>query len=38
MVIQKKQADFPDSPGVYFFKDAANEVIYIGKAKSIKKE
>lgn len=27
----------PDSPGVYLMKDAAGEIIYIGKAKSLKK-
>jgi DNA polymerase-3 subunit epsilon len=26
----------PDSPGVYFFKNAKDEIIYIGKAKSLK--
>lgn len=29
--------NLPDSPGVYFFKDATESIIYIGKAKSIKK-
>jgi len=28
---------FPDKPGVYFMKDAAGRVIYIGKAVSLKK-
>lgn len=28
--------DFPNSSGVYFFKDANNSVIYIGKAKNLK--
>ncbi len=27
----------PDSPGVYFMKDTSGSIIYIGKAKSIKK-
>jgi len=27
----------PDSPGAYFFRDAEGRVIYVGKAKSIKK-
>lgn len=39
-IIKKKLAeDFsnvPDSPGVYFFKNAKGEIIYIGKAKSLK--
>jgi len=26
----------PDSPGVYFFKDSKDKIIYIGKAKSLK--
>lgn len=26
----------PDLPGVYFFKDADNNIIYVGKAKSLK--
>ncbi|OGC03336.1 hypothetical protein A2276_00235 [candidate division WOR-1 bacterium RIFOXYA12_FULL_43_27] len=28
---------FPDAPGVYLFKDKAGTVIYVGKAKSLKK-
>lgn len=39
-IIKKKLVnDFlsvPDSPGVYFFKDAKDRIIYIGKAKSLK--
>ena len=27
----------PDSPGVYLWKDAAGEVLYVGKAKSLRK-
>ena len=27
----------PDKPGVYLFKDASDQVIYVGKAKSLKK-
>jgi len=27
----------PDAPGVYFFRDAGGKIIYIGKAKSLKK-
>ncbi|MDO4988178.1 MAG: excinuclease ABC subunit UvrC [Synergistes sp.] len=28
---------FPDRPGVYLMRDAAGEIIYVGKAKSLKK-
>jgi len=39
-IIKKILADslvkMPDLPGVYFFKNAKNEIIYIGKAKSLK--
>lgn len=28
--------NFPKSPGVYFFKDADNAILYIGKAKNLK--
>ncbi len=31
------QKSLPDLPGIYLFKDAAGTVIYIGKAKSLKK-
>ncbi|MDO9391501.1 MAG: excinuclease ABC subunit UvrC [bacterium] len=34
--IVNKIHNFPQQPGVYLFKDAAGEFIYIGKAKSIK--
>ena len=27
----------PDGPGVYFFKAAGGEVLYVGKARSIRK-
>ena len=27
----------PDDPGVYFFKDLSGRVIYVGKAKQLKK-
>ncbi|MCB0749653.1 MAG: GIY-YIG nuclease family protein, partial [Ignavibacteriae bacterium] len=30
-------ASLPDSPGVYFFRDAKDKIVYIGKAKSLKK-
>lgn len=29
--------NFPASPGVYFFKDSNNAILYIGKAKNLKK-
>lgn len=32
-----KSKNFPDSPGVYLFKDADGKIIYIGKAASLKK-
>jgi excinuclease ABC subunit C len=35
--IKAKLAAIPDSPGVYFMKDAAATIIYIGKAKSLTK-
>ena len=39
-IIKKKLVDdysnVPDDPGVYFFKNAKGEIIYIGKAKSLK--
>ncbi|MFZ2937955.1 MAG: GIY-YIG nuclease family protein, partial [Candidatus Omnitrophota bacterium] len=35
--LQEKLKKLPDSPGVYLFKDAGGVVIYIGKAKSLKK-
>jgi len=40
-ILKKKLAeDFqnvPDRPGIYFFKDRNDKIIYIGKAKSLKK-
>jgi DNA polymerase-3 subunit epsilon len=39
-IIKKKLADdytgVPDDPGIYFFKNTKGEIIYIGKAKSLK--
>jgi len=29
--------ELPDQPGVYLFKDAAGQVVYVGKAKSVRK-
>jgi len=37
MVNKKKIKTFPDTPGVYFMKDRAGEIIYVGKAVSLKK-
>ncbi len=31
-----KKIDLPDAPGVYFFRDAHNEILYIGKATILK--
>ncbi len=35
--IAKLLKKLPDRPGVYLMRDAAGEVIYVGKAKSLKK-
>ncbi|MDD5019173.1 MAG: excinuclease ABC subunit UvrC [Candidatus Omnitrophica bacterium] len=37
MVDKKKIRNFPDAPGVYLMKDAEGEIIYVGKALSLKK-
>lgn len=37
MDIKKKVSKLPNSAGVYLMKDKANEIIYIGKAASLKK-
>ena len=34
--MKSKIKNLPDKPGIYFFKDKANQVIYIGKARSLK--
>jgi len=34
--LKTKINDFPEQPGVYFFKDNDHEVIYIGKARSLR--
>lgn len=36
MDLHQKILQFPEQPGVYLFKNARNEVIYIGKAKSVR--
>src|SRR5215469_15437037 len=33
---REKVAEFPFEPGVYLFKDAAEKIIYVGKAKSLR--
>lgn len=35
--LQNKIKNLPDAPGVYIFKDAQGKILYIGKAKSLKK-
>src|SRR5919112_467395 len=32
-----QRRDLPDGPGVYLFRDAKGRVVYVGKAKSIRK-
>ena len=36
MDLREKIAEFPFAPGVYLFKDAAEKIIYVGKAKSLR--
>lgn len=36
MDLREKVAEFPLAPGVYLFKDAAEKIIYVGKAKSLR--
>jgi excinuclease ABC subunit C len=35
--LAEQRRALPDRPGVYFFRDASGRVIYVGKAKSIRK-
>ncbi len=37
MDLQEKIRSLPDAPGVYLFKDACGELLYIGKAVSLRK-
>jgi len=34
--LREKAAGLPGKPGIYFFKNAAGEVVYIGKARSLR--
>ncbi|MCX6561871.1 MAG: excinuclease ABC subunit UvrC [Candidatus Aminicenantes bacterium] len=34
--LQEKIAGFPETPGIYFFKNAAGGVVYIGKARRLR--
>ena len=36
MDLREKVGEFPLQPGVYLFKDAAEKIIYVGKAKSLR--
>jgi excinuclease ABC subunit C len=36
MDLREKAGEFPSEPGVYLFKDAAEKIIYVGKAKSLR--
>jgi excinuclease ABC subunit C len=36
-ILREQRRALPDSPGVYLFKDAGGRVLYVGKAKSIRK-
>src|ERR671938_629369 len=35
--LAEQRRNLPDGPGVYLFRDAKGKVIYVGKAKSIRK-
>ncbi len=36
-ILAQKIRDLPDRPGIYIFKDAHGKVLYVGKAKSLRK-
>src|SRR5829696_7547795 len=35
--VREQRRGLPDAPGVYLFKDEKGKVLYVGKAKSIRK-
>ena len=35
--LNKQRRELPDQPGVYLFTDAKGRVVYVGKARSIRK-
>jgi len=35
--LRQQRLELPDQPGVYLFKDSADTVVYVGKAKSVRK-
>src|ERR1700724_159484 len=35
--LAERRRELPDQPGVYLFRDSKGKVIYVGKAKSIRK-
>lgn len=35
-ILQKKLEELPSKPGVYFYKDKSGEIIYVGKAASLR--
>ncbi len=35
--LKEQRRNLPDGPGVYLFRDRSGKVIYVGKAKSIRK-
>jgi excinuclease ABC subunit C len=37
MLTKEMMADIPTLPGVYFFRDSTGKILYIGKAKSLRK-
>ena len=37
MSVKNLVSSISSRPGVYFFKDKSNKIIYIGKAKNLKK-